>query len=284
MLSLLPKVRYVLQRKAKGHKVRDFITKSVARLLPKNDLKLSPEAASIHAELDEVGFAPLPNLFSEEQIAEILAYFDGFDEVHNQYDPKKVKFKKSSPPDNVHTGTYSDREMVNCPHLIEAANDPTILSVVSEAFGFKPTFSKIAVWHSYANNEQATNSENYHRDVDDVTFLKVFVYLSDVDKNGGPHVFVVGSHKDNRFLDVRRYSDEEIEPVFGDKVVTITGKTGDTFIENTYGLHKGLVARNQNRMILQFEYSAYPIGAYQYTEKRETSMDVDKYINRLYVA
>ena len=42
--------------------------------------------------------------------------------------------------------------------------------------------------------------QKFHRDYESFNFIKLFVYLTDVDKDFGPHQYIIGSHKENKFL------------------------------------------------------------------------------------
>ena len=121
--------------------------------------------------------------------------------------------------------------------MLDIANDPNVLSIVSGFLGAKPTISLITAWWSIPHADgKAEEAELFHRDVDDIRFVKLFCYLTDVDEASGPHMFVPGSQSVDRLTKIRRYQDSEILDAFGeDSVSTFTGKAGTAFLENTYG-------------------------------------------------
>ena len=150
--------------------------------------------------------------------------------------------------------------------------------------GCKPTISNLSIWWSLVADGTAQEAENFHRDVDDWRFVKFFLYLSDVDADAGPHHFVRGSHRRARFLKKRRLTDAEVRGVFGDKDMLVTqGRTGDAFLEDTFGIHKGQPPKLRNRLLLQAEYSINPVAVYTYDPIPMHSR-VDPYINRLFVS
>ena len=65
----------------------------------------------------------------------------------------------------------------------------------------------------------------------------------------------------------------------------ITGRTGDAFLEDTFGLHKGRPPTTKSRLLLQVEYSINPIAVYGYEANvvAPAGMKIDRYINRLYL-
>jgi hypothetical protein len=278
------RLRHHIQRLVKKPRARKRIADCIAFFLPKSELILNSDEQDIYKTLCNVGFSKLPDVLSQRQIDEVINFLKD-KPVFERYDKKKRTFHVDSPPLDAHTGAYGNEDIVKCPHLLEAANNPTILNVAESLLGCKPTLSNIVIWHSFPNSGEAKNSENYHRDMDDFGFIKVFVYLSEVSQDSGPHVYIDGSHCDENFLELRRYTDSEIESFYGkDRVRVITGRRGDSFIENTFGIHKGIVCRDNGRIVLQFEYSILPIGAYAYNNKFEDGVvNVDKYVNRKYI-
>src|SRR5690606_8644383 len=93
-----------------------------------------------------------------------------------------------------HVGHFDDRTILHAPHVLRIANDPEIISAVSGALGARPIISSLIAWWSIPHAGQAREAELFHRDVDDWRFIKLFVYLTDVDAGAGPHVYVPGSH------------------------------------------------------------------------------------------
>lgn len=273
------------QRMLRGYELRESVSKLLSISIPKANLHSSREGvADVFNRLDREGFADLPAMLSEKEIDDIFEFLHG-KLVSSPYIKNQAPFDPNTPPPSTNIGAYSDEVLVNCPHILRAANSPFLLEILFRHFGCKPTLSKISIWHSFPNENSAQNAENYHRDVDDIKFVKVFVYLTDVDEGGGPHVYVKGSHKKNTMLKIRRYDDAEVEAEFPeDRIMTITGKRGASFIENTYGLHKGLKAQTSRRTLLQFEYSLFPISAYSYDHKFSKFEDsVDQYVSRMYL-
>jgi hypothetical protein len=92
--------------------------------------------------------------------------------------------------------------------------------------------------------------------------LKLFVYITDVEPENGPHVYVRGTHKpairsaeEFRSRGYKRIEDAEIVARFGtNALVEITGKRGTVFMADTRGFHKGKVPQGGDRLIVQLLY------------------------------
>jgi hypothetical protein len=145
-------------------------------------------------------------------------------------------------------------------------------------------------WWSSPAEGPPEEAELFHRDKDDWRFLKLFVYLTDVDEQAGPHVYVPTSHryKGAEFSRQRRYDESEVLHVFGQRGIhRFMGQRGTSFLENTYGLHRGLPPKRGRRLILQVTYSLFPLfGSPDEPQIRasETGLELDPWINRLHVA
>ena len=243
-------------------------------------------AANYQQALDREGYVMLPNLLSPAQIADVFAFIQD-KKCKDRWRPQNGLFHVSQAPETCHTADYEKETLMNCPHLLEAANNPLVLEVVSEILGCKPTISSMNFWWSLSGHDSAEEAENFHRDVDEWHFIKLFIYLTDVTEQSGPHVFVKGSQRESKLLPIRRYTDEEVEHAFGaDRIMTFTGAAGTNFLENTFGFHKGQLPKTGNRLVFQSQYSLLPIHLYKYQPVKidaERTRDFDPYINRLYI-
>jgi len=124
--------------------------------------------------------------------------------------------------------------------------------------------SSIALWHSApsASGPSSEGAQKYHFDLAYPKWLCVFVYLSDVDADKGPHCFVKSSHKRdlagsairNRGID--RVSDEDIEAAYGrERIAEICGPAGTLFFADTRAFHKGRAPRKGERLMLNLVYA-----------------------------
>lgn len=233
-------------------------------------------------ELDRDGYAVLDIGIEPSAVAEMRAFLDGREVVIASGDRVRV--------DRVPVGTtmaaYPLPTVLNCPSVLEFINSSLVLDIVAEYLGCKPTLSSIGIRWSFPNANGEADIQAFHRDPDDWRFLKLFVYLTDVDAATGPHVYVAGSHRVNGRLSARPYAAAEVEHRFGrDNLRTVVGPAGTAFLCDTYGIHRGAPPTVGPRLILQAQYSLLPIFAFRYRPvKIATGVRLDPYINRLMVA
>lgn len=226
----------------------------------------------------------LPQLLTEAQITDVLSFLRTR-RCYDRWAPERGSFAVEDAPESCHVAPYYDADVVSCPHLLALANHPLIISAMQNVLGCKPTLSNLGLWWSFKGHATPENAELYHRDVDEWHFIKLFVYLTDVDEFSGPHKFMRQSHHEPKLLPIRRYEDSEVHQAFGaDREVTFTGEAGTAFLENTFGFHKGQMPISKNRLLFQAQYSLFPVGIYKY-EPTPFQADVhfDSYINRLYI-
>jgi hypothetical protein len=178
--------------------------------------------------------------------------------------------------------SYPLRTILECAAVSPLANNPHILAIARHYLGCTPTISSIGIRWSFCGG-QAAATQTFHRDVDDWRFLKLFVYLSDVDDASGPHEYVKGSHRIRGTLRGNSYSDSDIESRFGaGGVDRVTGPRGTAFFADTYGIHRGRPPQKKPRLMLQVQYSVLPVYAFAYEPLEiPSTLPVDSYINRL---
>lgn len=142
--------------------------------------------------------------------------------------------------------------------------DESLLALAQAYLGATPMQDMVAMWWSVAagNDASSAAAQLFHVDLDRLRFLKVFVYVTDVDDETGPHSFVRGSHRDSpkHFRADRRYSDTEVGAAFDGSVASIIGPRGTIFCADTRGLHKGQPLRRGHRLVFQMEYTTSLFG------------------------
>ena len=276
------------QRKIVDLAERTAAARETAARLPRSSPATVAHDEQSLATLDATGWLPLPGLVPPEWVEEIKAYFAGC-LARDPYRPELGRFRAPDEvPAQTHVSHYDNADIVRAPHLMAIANDPRVLSVVEAWMGVKPTLAALRAWWSTPTaSGEPEHAELFHRDVDDLQFIKLFVYLTDVDEETGPHIFVEGSQRINKLSQIQRYTDEEVVAVFGeDAVKRFTGPAGTAFLENTYGMHRGLPPRAGPRLIFQPLYAQRPLifgPRRPVISASELSISVDPYINRVFV-
>lgn len=285
------RVSFFIQRRSHHVQLRAIESNLLKLILPKgkshngiNPLKILKTDQEILIDLKTDGFSDLGLTISADQIEAIKNELKNL----NCYDTSK----KDTPVvdlDNVgkdvQLAHYKRDDLAKSASIIQIANDSKVLNAVTKYLGIQPTISNINCWWSFGDRESAKEAQFYHRDLDDFKFLKMFIYLTDVNEQSGPHIYVKGSHRSNKLNQLRRFSDDEVNTLFNSNdILTLTRSKGNTFIEDTYGIHKGQLPLQGNRLIIQFQYSYFPLHVENYTPQNSAlieNMNLNGYINRL---
>jgi hypothetical protein len=152
------------------------------------------------------------------------------------------------------------------------AFDATFLDIARGYFGAEPIVCASKMWWSIPDperestlrlNDEATfdkeHAATFHFDVADCKSLILFVYLTDVDADCGPHMIIEGTHKHKSFSDLLKVyiTDDQAQKRFGaPRIRTVTGKKGTCFFEEQTAYHKGVPARKP-RLILGVNYTLH---------------------------
>lgn len=162
---------------------------------------------------------------------------------------------------------YAETEkLLDIQSVIEFCEHPYLLNIADEYLSCMCKISGVSSWETRFLQNGASNAQFFHRDIDALKWLKVFIYLSDVDDFNGPHVYVNKSHKINKLLPYRRIKDIEIAEN-GLKEISIKGKKGTIIIADSFGLHKGMAPKKGSRAILQVTYCRDKIFKAPYPKK-----------------
>jgi len=179
-----------------------------------------------------------------------------------QHGPRRDRFDEIAP--RAIRYDLSEEAIMASPGAQALVADESLFAVAQRYFRAPAIQDLVAMWWSAGMGHEASSAaaQQFHFDLDRLKFLKVFVYLTDVDEWRGPHVYVRGTHKNlpSRFRQDRRYGDDEVIPIFSDAVQTISGPRGTVFLADTRGLHKGKSLIEGYRLVFQTEYSTSLFG------------------------
>lgn len=155
--------------------------------------------------------------------------------------------------------------LIRHPVVQDLIADPSFLRVAQLYLGCEPVQDLIAMWWSApGEGPSSAAAQQFHFDFDRLRFVKLFVYLTDVDDRRGPHEFVAGSHNGlpQRFRADRRFTDAEVVEHFGQgKIATIGGERGTMFFADTVGLHRGSPVLSGHRLVFQLQWASSLFGA-----------------------
>lgn len=149
---------------------------------------------------------------------------------------------------------------IHNPHLCdERLNDFATLQIKPIADAYLAADSVILnsqIWATFPDDENNYNPDfGFHYDLDDYRFLKLFIYLTDVDENCGPHQIIAKSHINNAvFRFFNRRLGYTLPQKYSNNVKVMLGKKGEGFFEDTLCYHKG-TRPIQPRLILQLQFA-----------------------------
>lgn len=233
--------------------------------------------------LKKEGYLFLNKTISDDIISNIKKQTDGL-LCSDPYHPEVGLFPLEKIPAEVNIAGYQPKDLIKIPEIMCIANDQEILAIVQEYFGCKPTITGVEMWWSLTDRKTPQFAQLYHRDFDGIKFLKLFVYLTDVDQDNGPHVYIPGTVNLKQWRRPTRFSDEQIARLFSDKIKPMCGKKGMMFLEDTFGIHKGSLPIANHRLLLQIQYGITPLVYADYQPSQLTYREYDSYVNRLFLA
>jgi hypothetical protein len=139
-------------------------------------------------------------------------------------------------------------------------NNQKLLFLLQDYFSCIPKLTGINIRRSFVNNLSDMETNHYHRDENSYNFLKMFIYLNDVNLDGGPFTYVVGSHKDkNKIQGQYHFNDAQINNKYlKDNIFYATANLGDIIIANTRALHKGTKVEKKERTMITFNFGIHP--------------------------
>ncbi len=137
-------------------------------------------------------------------------------------------------------------------------------------FGTEPFLDHVSLSISTNFNKKPDGeaAQLYHFDLDKPKWLKFLTYVNDVGITNGPHCFIKKTHKSNAIpfsLRSRGYvriddENEKIKKLIKNEI-KITGKAGTSIIEDTKGLHKGLMVEKGYRILLNIQINSSMFGS-----------------------
>jgi len=244
-------------------------------------------------ELRQKGYLLFPQLISEQVCDELLNFALHLRGLANRLDegdvaqPNDGLYKRSEPTSLKFSYEASD---IIQSHIIQnILVDNSILRLVQDYLGSAPIVDILAMWwsSSFKKIPDKESAQFWHFDMDRPKWLKLFIYLTDVDCENGPHSFIEGSHRNGgipyvlRSKGYVRLSDAEVARHFRrDRMIKFTGKKGTVILEDTRGLHKGHLVTAGDRLMLQFEFSSSLFGA-KYTPIRIPSSQTNLFCRQL---
>lgn len=140
------------------------------------------------------------------------------------------------------------------------------LQISNAYFGMYTRLRYYNIWHTFASQGVARESQLWHQDREDHQILKVFVYFSDVDDGAGPFTYAPGTHPKGKlkrepeyFMEgvVKRSNDNQMDAIVPkEKWIKAIGRKGTIVFADTRGYHKGGLARERDRIMYVSMYTS----------------------------
>jgi hypothetical protein len=154
----------------------------------------------------------------------------------------------------------------DCNAVDRLARNATILNIVGKYLGAEPRLWLTQLRWSFAPADDPRrhsrhqepvqyDSHAFHYDMLDVKSLTLFVYLTDVDADSGPHVIIEGTHKSKRLREIGNIvlDNATVQKKYGNRIKPIIGKRGTAFLEDTGAFHRAADG-TKTRLLLSIDY------------------------------
>ena len=214
--------------------------------------------------LERDGFYVFENKIPSDMIARMRESALSVPAVPRGLDVPMTPFPRSAPE----VGRYDIDEdhTMSDPDMQDYTSDPALALIAARYLGQPVIQDQTALWWTTTKGagDAALNAWMFHQDRDRLSFLKIFVYLTDVGPENGPHVYVRGTHRRvprSLRADGRQTDAAVKEAGLADQVVSVTGPAGTMMAVDSVGLHKGLPPQAGDRCVLQVEFATSLFGA-----------------------
>ncbi len=181
---------------------------------------------------------------------------------------QKAYYNREAPKSSVYDIPFESS--FNNPDVRNFLQDNSILGVAQSYLKTSPKIDYIAFWWStaFSKEAQSNSAQMFHFDMDRLKWIKVFVFLTDVTLENGPHVFVSKSHRSGNIPKALlkggyvRHADSDVYQHYpSEDIKTFTVPAGSILFEDTRGLHKGTPLIKGERLVLEFIFSNSLFGA-----------------------
>lgn len=227
--------------------------------------------SKISNSIHENGYYVFDTRLDEKSLTSIKSFMENvpvaYRSSHTETTPSKIdsylKCKENSNRfDLIKTDYCNENE-----DILRLISDENFLHIANEYLNTKPILDIIAIWWNKTIPENLSKEDKeilknksaqmFHHDMDRLKFLKFFIYMTDVDLDTGPHVYVRKSNlkSPSYILKDGRYSDEMISENAGEDIISFCGPKGSIIAVDTRGLHKGMEVNTSERLLFQLEFS-----------------------------
>jgi hypothetical protein len=164
---------------------------------------------------------------------------------------------------------FTQQQVINIPDVQALLADASLLALAQAYLRARPIADVSSMWWhtAYSDQPDAEAAQFYHFDMDRIKWLKIFVYLTEVSPDNGPHCFIEGSHRTGEIPQqllskgyVRLTDAEVLQHYAPQRLKEFNAPAGTVIVEDTRGLHKGKAVHRGDRLMLQFQFSNSMFG------------------------
>ncbi|MCK6595091.1 MAG: hypothetical protein L6Q33_07825 [Bacteriovoracaceae bacterium] len=165
---------------------------------------------------------------------------------------------------------YMESDLINNKIVQDLMGDEFFVEIANRYLNSNPIIDITALWWhtNYSKNPDDNAATMYHFDMDRIKWLKVFIYITDVGPDNGPHCYVKGTNRTGSIPQgllkkgYQRLTDDEVCMCYNSKdILEFAAPRGTIIFEDTRGLHKGKHVLNNPRLIFQLEFTNSLFGS-----------------------
>lgn len=226
------------------------------------------------ATLDRDGFLVWPTPLAAETVARLRGFGETAPALarNTLHDDAPVP-NYPGPGGEAKKYLIDQQVLLGSPDVRDLLFDPSVRAVAEAALGCEPVQDMFAMWWSTARTGDTPEAEHrarseaaqlHHFDMDRLGFIKMFVYLTDVTPETGPHALVRGSHRQRPASLWRdgRIGDAEVAAAYpAEDQRALCGPAGTILWVDTRVFHKGTPLLRGQRLLFQIEFSTDLWGA-----------------------
>jgi len=277
------KIWFNLLKGGAPRKFRDILADTVVHMLneysPLNNLELDNYSEHTINQLKSQGYCFIDFILSSKEVMAIRSSFanlptkvmNGQNGVYADHD---LPITEDSPSPPFTHAFFSTEHILSLPVIANLINNKQMISVVQSYLGCTPTLSTASCWWSFPRSKPV-GPQYFHQDRGDFKSLNLFIYITDVDSESGPHIYCPCTHTYEllckhvnknltlaeridfwKWWETHRKTDIDVTRFFSPLV--LTGPAGTAFFEDTRGLHKGMVPISKKRLVFELVWTVIP--------------------------
>lgn len=224
------------------------------------DYAPSKKAIDVALEIEKNGYHKIENFLDINQIDLINKRVDEI--LQNAQHPYNQNKIAESDAQTSKPFIQCLQPLVSAPEIHPFVFNDFIIDIAGAYLDCYPAFGTCNLRRSYVNDLPETGTQTYHVDPNSPRFLKFFIYLDDVDENGGPFCYIEGTHQKKFWLNGQSFNQmynwptEIINQIHEGEceIKYLTAKKGDLLMADTNGWHRGTKPLNKNRTMLTLDY------------------------------